>query len=76
MHKQITCKYHEVGWLKGEEKIISADQGKEAGHEPDSLRSYVYNIMLFRVYFLFCFSFVCFVLNTGTVDVEYNNSLE
>lgn len=76
MHKQITCKYHEVGWLKGEEKIISADQGKEAGHEPDSLRSYVYNIVPFRVYFLFCFSFVCFVLNTGTVDVEYNNSLE
>lgn len=76
MHKQITCKYHEVGWLKGEEKIISADQGKEAGHEPDSLRSYVYNIVLFRVYFLFCFSFVCFVLNTGNVDVEYNNSLE
>ena len=65
-----------MGWLKGEEKIISADQGKEAGHEPDSLRSYVYNIVLFRVYFLFCFSFVCFVLNTGTVDVEYNNSLE
>ena len=72
----MTCKYREVGWLKGEEKIISADRGKKAGREPDSLRSYVYNIMLLRVYFLFCFSFVCFILNTGTIDAEYNNSLQ
>lgn len=37
MDKQITCEYGEVECLIGEEKMISADQGKEAGHMPDNV---------------------------------------
>lgn len=53
MHKQIICEYSEVECLVREEKMISADLGKEAGHVPDNVCDPMSIICFFLVFGFF-----------------------
>lgn len=45
--RQFICKHREVNYLIGEENMISADEGKEAGHAPSNVCAPMSVICLF-----------------------------